>query len=85
MALEPEENAFTAQTAASLLKNIYPQYRVLTRDWAYPFMPVFVQKATRKIEAQASATLNNCVAQSLWIEFYKSFDGSFDAKIDNPR
>lgn len=85
MSLEPEENAFSAATASKLLKNIYPRYRVVTRDWAYPFMPVIVQKAAQKMETHTPAVLNTYVAQSLWIEFYKSFDGALDAKTESPK
>ena len=83
--LEPEENAFTAKIAKDLLKNIYPRYQVLKKDWAYPFMPIFLQKQVKKIELSTPATLNDYVAQSLWIEFYKSFDGDLEAKTDNPK
>lgn len=74
ISLEPEEDAFTRDEILRILKNIYPRYRVEVRDWAYPFIPVRVQKMVCAFEAQAPMFLRNRVSQSLWIEFYKSLD-----------
>lgn len=85
MSLEPEENAFTAAEISARLKDIYPRYRVVLKDWAYPFMPVFAQKTAKTLESLAPTSINTYIAQSLWIEFYKSFEGAFEAKIETPK
>ncbi len=81
--LEEEENAFTTEDIKSILSPLVSQVRVTPQDWAYPFMPPFLQKELERIEKMAPPILRRWISQSLWIEFSKS--PFLEAKTESPK
>lgn len=85
MSLEPTEDAFTKNKIDAVVKNIYPRFSVAPHDWAYPFMPVALQKILTRLERISAINLTAAVSQSLWIELYKSVDEPLVAKTESPK
>lgn len=81
MSLEPEEDAFTKDQILNILNPLFGRVFVETRDWAYPFMPPALQKGLSYLESHSPEVIQNRIAQSLWIECYRSLE----AKTDSPR
>lgn len=67
MKLEPEEDAFRRDGAARILARHFSQVEIQCRDWAYPFMPVSMQRLLARHEHRLPL-LNPFIAQSLWIQ-----------------
>jgi SAM-dependent methyltransferase len=81
MSLEPDENAFTKEQILDILNPLFAGVYVETRDWAYPFMPPALQRVLAFLESRAPQAIQTRIAQSLWIECYKSLD----ARTDSPK
>lgn len=83
MALEKTENAFTKKQLLAILNPLFPDNLVEAKDWVYPFFPATAHAPLRQIESCAPGFVKNRVAQSLWIELYKS--ACLVAKIESPK
>lgn len=83
MLLEKTENAFTKTQLLAILNPLFPRNLVEAKDWVYPFFPATVHAPLRQIESCAPGFVKNRIAQSLWIEFYKS--ARLDAKTESPK
>lgn len=70
--LEEDEDAFSKASfkifAAPNFKSVITE----TQDWAYPYLTEKIVHLLRVAERYAPTCLNSCIAQSLWIELYKS-------------